>query len=391
MSFVEGDKGATTLLNLSCRRDPFGGASILQAGAGRGRLYGTRRLGPAVGDQDLAPALLEDQGYQLTGKHSAVKVCYWTAKALTEGRHCYKGRFYGIESHRCMQMSPSIDACNLHCRFCWRYQGWEHEETLEEFDEPATVLSRSLEAQRRLLSGFGGNDRVDPERFRESQVPRHVAISLTGEPTLYPKLNEFLALCHERGITTFLVTNGTNPDALRQLDPLPTQLYCSVTAPNREVFQRLTLPAQEDAWDRLTESLRLLRDLKTRRVIRHTLVKGWNLGWEEEYARLDRLANPDFIEPKGYVYMGRSRQRLTRDHVPTHEEVGSFAHRLAGLLGYPLVDEAPDSKVYLLARDPSRRWLPGREPANLPNRVRTVEGDPLPMLTPALVVPGSPG
>ena len=332
-----------------------------------------------MGDQDLSGSLLEEQGYQLTGRHSAVKVCYWTAKALTEGRHCYKGRFYGIESHRCMQMSPSIDACNLHCRFCWRYQGWEHEEALEEFDEPAALLERSLEAQRKLLSGFGGNPQVDRTRYEESQLPRPVAISLTGEPTFYPKLNEFLALCHERGITTFLVTNGTNPDGLRALDPLPTQLYCSVTAPNPEVFRRLTLPAREDAWERLRESLELIRGLKTRRVIRHTLVKGWNLGWEEQYAELDRIAEPDFIEPKGYVYMGRSRQRLTRDHVPTHEEISRFAHRLSGLLGYPVADESEDSKVFLLAKDPSRRWLPGRAPVLTPPP--GIEGEVLPMWT----------
>ncbi len=339
-----------------------------------------------MGDQDLSGGQLEEQGYQLTGKHSAVKVCYWTTKALTEGRHCYKGRFYGIESHRCMQMSPSIDACNLHCRFCWRYQGWEEEDTMQEFDDPATVLRRSLEAQRALLSGFGGNDKVTRERWEEAKQPRHVAISLTGEPTLYPMLSEFLQLCHERGITTFLVTNGTHPDALRHLDPLPTQLYCSVTAPNREIFRRLTMPAQEDAWDRLLESLEVMRGLKTRRVIRHTLVKGWNLGWEEQYAELDQLARPDFIEPKGYVYMGRSRNRLTRDHVPEHEDIRRFATRLAELTGYPLVDESPESKVLLLAKDPERRWLPGRAPCERRSdgteRVQVLEGPELPVLSP---------
>jgi tRNA wybutosine-synthesizing protein 1 len=315
-----------------------------------------------VGDQDLSGSLLEEQGYQLTGKHSAVKVCYWTTKALTEGRHCYKGRFYGIESHRCMQMSPSIDACNLHCRFCWRYQGWEEDDTMAEFDEPRELLERSLKAQRTLLSGFGGNPKVDPARWKEANAPRHVAISLTGEPTLYPKLSEYLRLCHEQGITTFLVTNGTHPEALRALDPLPTQLYCSVTAPNEEIFKRLTMPAQADAWERLLESLEVIRGLKTRRVIRHTLVRGWNLGWEEQYAELDAQARPDFIEPKGYVFMGRSRNRLTRDHVPEHSEIQSFGRRLAELTGYQVADESPESKVMLLAKDPATRWLPGRAP-----------------------------
>jgi len=314
-----------------------------------------------MGDQDLASGLV-DQGYQLTGRHSAVKLCYWTRQSLVNGRDCYKGRFYGIESHRCLQMSPAIDSCNLHCRFCWRSQGWENDQTMEEYDDPELLLDRSIDAQRRILSGFKGEATVAPERWAESQSPRHVAISLTGEPTLYPKMNRFLELCHERNITTFLVTNGTNPDGLRALDPLPTQLYVSVTAPNAEVFRRLTMPSDPHAWDRLLESLQIVRDLKTRRVVRHTLVRGWNLGWVPQYAELDLLARPDFIEPKGYVYMGRSRQRLGRPHVPTHDEIGVFARTLARSTGYLLLDESPESKVFLLGRSATDRFLPGLAP-----------------------------
>ncbi len=320
-----------------------------------------------MGDQDLTEALV-DQGYQLTGRHSAVKLCYWTRESLARGRDCYKGRFYGIESHRCVQMSPAIDSCNLHCRFCWRNQGWENDAVMPEYDDPELLLDRSIAAQRRILSGFKGDATIPAERWAESQAPKHIAISLTGEPTLYPKMNRFLEICHERGITTFLVTNGTNPDALRALDPLPTQLYVSVTAPNRAVFHRLTLPSDEHAWDRLVESLGIVRDLRTRRVVRHTLVRGWNLGWTEEYAALDLLARPDFIEPKGYVFMGKSRQRLGRDHVPEHAEIAEFARRLAARTGYLTLDASPDSKVVLLGRTTDGRFLPGRAPegAELP-------------------------
>ena len=314
-----------------------------------------------MGDQDLAGELT-GQGYQLTGRHSAVKLCYWTRESLVHGRDCYKGRFYGIESHRCLQMSPAIDSCNLHCRFCWRNQGWENDGMMTEYDDPETLLEKSLDAQRRILSGFKGDPEVAPERWAEAQRPKHIAISLTGEPTLYPKMNRFLALCAERGITTFLVTNGTNPDGLRALDPLPTQLYVSVTAPNAEVFQRLTLPTDPHAWSRLVESLEIIRGLRTRRVVRHTLVRGWNLGWVADYAELDLTARPDFIEPKGYVYMGRSRQRLGRDHVPTHAEIGAFARGLSGRTGYRVLDESRDSKVFLLGTSDSGRYLPGVVP-----------------------------
>ena len=314
-----------------------------------------------MGDQDLSDELV-NQGYQLVGKHSAVKLCYWSRESLTRGRDCYKGRFYGIESHRCLQMSPSIDSCNLHCRFCWRNQGWENDETMAEYDDPEGLLERSIDAQRRILSGFKGDPDVELARWEQSQTPKHIAISLTGEPTLYPKMNRFLELCHERGITTFLVTNGTNPDALRALDPLPTQLYVSVTAPNAEVFRRLTLASDEHAFDRLRESLAIVRDLRTRRVVRHTLVRGWNIGWVDAYADLDLEARPDFIEPKGYVFMGKSRRRLGRDHVPSHEEIAAFAGRLATRTGYRVLDESPESKVVLLGLSAEGRFLPGQEP-----------------------------
>ena len=206
---------------------------------------------------------------------------------------------------------------------------------------------------------------MEEARWREAQSPRHIAISLTGEPTLYPKMNRFLELCHEQGITTFLVTNGTNPDGLRALDPLPTQLYVSVTAPNAEVFRRLTLPTDPHAWDRLEESLEIVRDLRTRRVLRHTLVRGWNLGWADAYAELDLLARPNFIEPKGYVYMGRSRQRLGRDHVPTHAEISAFSSDLARRTGYKVLDESPDSKVVLLGTTNEGRYLPGLAPSTV--------------------------
>jgi tRNA wybutosine-synthesizing protein 1 len=314
-----------------------------------------------MGDQDLSSELF-NQGYQLVGRHSAVKTCYWTRQSILYGRDCYKGRFYGIQSHRCVQMSPAIDSCNLHCRFCWRNQGWENDESMPEYDDPETLLDRSLEAQQRAISGFKGEGEVPEARWEESRQPRHIAISLTGEPTLYPKMNRFLEICHERNITTFLVTNGTNPDALRHLDPLPTQLYVSVTAPNEALFRRLTLPAHDDAWQRLEESLGIVRNLRTRRVIRHTLVRGWNLGWEDQYAELDSVARPDFIEPKGYVYMGKSRQRLSQAHVPQHEEIRLFARRLATRTGYRILDESPESKVMLLGLREEGRFLPGLGP-----------------------------
>ena len=64
--------------------------------------------------------LLKKHGYHMVGRHSAVKRCHWLYASLTSGRFCYKQRFYGINSHRCIQMSPTVNFCDHDCVFCWR-------------------------------------------------------------------------------------------------------------------------------------------------------------------------------------------------------------------------------------------------------------------------------
>lgn len=185
--------------------------------------------------------------------------------------------------------------------------------------------------------------------------PRHVACSLTGEPTLYPRLSEFFEECHKRGMTTFLVTNGTNPEAIENMDVLPTQLYVTVAAPNEEIYKKLCVPLVAKGWEKLNETLELLPSLDTRTVIRHTLVKGWNLGYEKEYAKLIEKAEPWFIEPKGYMYVGYSRQRMSMENMPSHEEIKEFAQKLAELTGYKIEAEREDSRVVLLGRGKERK------------------------------------
>jgi tRNA wybutosine-synthesizing protein 1 len=293
--------------------------------------------------------LLRRQGYKIVGSHSGVKLCHWTKQSLKHGRGCYKQHFYGIESHRCMQMTPTVNNCNLGCLFCWRDQTYWGE-SLGNVDDPEFILEGSLAAQKALLSGYKGNPKVELERWMEANDVRHVAISLTGEPTMYPRLSEFIAACHERGLTTFLVTNGTNPKVLERLDPLPTQLYVTVAAPNEEIYNTLCLPKSRHEWKNLMRTLDLLPSLDTRKVIRHTLVDGYNLGWEEEYGELDGRTEAEFIECKGYVWVGQSRDRLTMGNMPSHRKIRDFASRLAQAVGYDFRDEVEDSRVALLTR-----------------------------------------
>lgn len=297
--------------------------------------------------------VLERQGYRIVGGHSGVKLCHWTKASLTKGVGCYKQTFYGIDSARCLQMTPTVDACNLGCMFCWRTQEWGSDSLLEA-DDPSFIVEDSLRAQRELLSGYGGHPAVSKERLEEALHPNQVAISLTGEPTLYRRLGEMIDDFKRRGMTTFLVTNGTTPAVLRRMHDegrLPTQLYVTVAAPNASVYHELMAPKSENEFRKLEETLALLPTLPTRTVIRHTLVDGWNLGWEEEYARLDALAKPMFIECKGYSFVGESRLRLKAENMPSHAAVRRFAERLADLLGYGIAAERPDSRVVLLTAD----------------------------------------
>ena len=296
--------------------------------------------------------ILEKQHYAIVGEHSGVKLCHWMRQSLLFKRECYKQTFYGIQSHRCLQMTPSINQCDHMCLFCWRHQGFTEKE-FEKIDDPKEILEKSIEAQRKLITGFKGDERCDQKKWKEANDPNMVACSLTGEPTLYPRIGEFFEECHKKDMTTFLVTNGTNPEALENMDPLPKQLYVSIVAPNKELYKKICSPLISDGWDKINQTLELLPSLDTRTVIRHTLVKGWNMDekYVREYARLDEKANPMFIEPKGYVFVGYSRKRMNLSNMPSHHSVYSFGQNLAENIGYELTMEKPDSRVVLLAKN----------------------------------------
>lgn len=302
---------------------------------------------------------LKKQQYKLHGDHAAVKLCHWVKQSLLHDRPCYKQEFYGIKSHRCLQMTPVVNMCTHNCLFCWRVQGFDSENIA--WKEPEEILEHCLEQQKKLVSGFGGDERCSKEMWLEAREPKQVAISLSGEPTLYPMLGDFIELCKRRGMTTFLVTNGTTPEILEKLDPLPTQLYVTVAAPNEEVYKRICVPRIPDGWEKLMKTLELFPSLNTRTVIRHTLVQGWNVGWEDEYAKLDEIANPLFIEPKGYVFVGDSRRRMTIDNMPSPASVAEFGKRIASRLGMELLRERPDSRVCLLGDKNASVKIPGLE------------------------------
>jgi tRNA wybutosine-synthesizing protein 1 len=293
-------------------------------------------------------ALLMRQRYALIGNNAAAKLCHWAKKAILGEGACYKQQFYGIASHRCLQMTPCVSTCTHRCVFCWRAVDFTSA-TLADADEPEAIIEGALAAQKRLISGFGGVE-CDRQRYKEAHAPTNAAISLSGEPCAYPHLSELIAGFRGRGMSTFLVTNGTLPEALESLSALPTQLYVSLCAADEQTYKRTHAPLLRDGWERLLATLELMRSLKTRRCVRLTLVRGYNMHAPEEYAKLIAKTDCDFVECKSYMHVGDSIKRLEATHMPSFGEIQAFAAALADALGYEVRDANEISRVALVAK-----------------------------------------
>ena len=292
-------------------------------------------------------------GYRLVGRNTAVEICRWTRSALKGGRLCYK-RWYGVNSHRCIQMTPNLNFCNFACSFCWRIHEEGRFKSTPEWDEPSEIVDGIIRVQRELLIGYKGNPKVPRERFLEAMFPRHVAISLDGEPTMYPYLSKLITEIKERDMTAFLVTNGSIPARLKELlmeNAEPTNLYISVYGPNKEVFIKTSKPLIPNAWENVLESLDLMDEFDCRTVFRITLVKGLNMVEPEGYAKLISYANPKFVELKGYTWVGESQKRLPKEAMPRMEEIIDFAAEISRLTGYKIKVMDEKSRVVMLVKN----------------------------------------
>lgn len=293
---------------------------------------------------------LESEGYRLIGNHSLVKICDYTKKSLRGKDVCYKNTFYGIRSWRCIQMSPT-HMCNHACTFCWRDTRYVYPQWQGPVDSPKSIVEGCINEQIKLLNGFGGSPSALRQRYLESKVPIHVAISLTGEPTMYPLIDELVGEFKRRGMSTFLVTNGTLPHQIKKLlDEPPTQLYVTLPAPDEETYLKIARPIPKNTWPFLMETLSLLKQFN-RSVVRLTLVKNWNMHNPEGYAKIIEQTQSDFVELKGYVWMGHSRERLENRDMPFHEGITAFAKELLKYIpSYEFASEKKESSVILLAR-----------------------------------------
>jgi len=315
--------------------------------------------------------ILEKQHYRIVGdnEHSAVQICRWTKKSLKNEGVCYKEKFYGIKSHLCCQMTPSL-YCPNQCVHCWRAIEYTTGKKIPgKIDSPSNIIDSCIEAQRKLLEGFHIDktsnkkqlSRADQEKFKEAQEPTQFAISLSGEPTLYPHIGKLIVELRGRKKTSFLVTNGLYPNKLKELlikKQLPTQLYVSINSSDEKLYNKFHRSSEKNAWKKLNETLELLSKMrgKTRTVFRMNLIKNLNMypSQAEDYVKLIKKASPQFVEIKGFMSVGYARERLGYDRMPTDKEMEAFIEVLLkelkkiGLQKYKLLDKHEFSRAYVL-------------------------------------------
>ncbi len=300
--------------------------------------------------------------------HGTVELCHWTKKSFKNNGDCYKHKFYGISTHRCMEFSPAGMFCENRCVYCWRPMEFysSMKMPLDKVAPPEIIMANLMEEREKLIMGHYGDPKSDRKKLDESLLPSHYAISLSGEPTMYPQLPELIHYLKNLSNTKsiFLVTNGQEPEMLERLrdeDTLPTQLYLSTNAPNEEIFNLVNRPKYKDAWQRWNTSLSLLEQLDTRSVLRFTLIRDYNCDDKliPQYNEMINRANVNFIEVKSYMHVGRSTNRLEYSNVLELSEVRDFANKLAKDSVCSVMDESEMSRIVVLQNQKrlTSRWI----------------------------------
>jgi wyosine [tRNA(Phe)-imidazoG37] synthetase (radical SAM superfamily) len=392
--------------------------------------------------------------YRIIGnnKHSAIKPCHWLEQKLMTGRdnrNCYKGVF-GVQSHRCLQNSPSLPFCNHQCVFCWRdiEKGSLGSEFLVEPDEPEDLvedmfrhhqdiiknhlplrryldnyeilkeildymlknqegqtiasLSNKINVSRNkieraltllknqrflapqdtslkkyildndIMCCINSKEEVQElitrelttpdeimQAHSEAMNPNHSAISLDGEPLLYPKISGLVEEFRKRRMTTFIVTNSTLPEKVNDLDAFPSQMYFTLPAPNEDIYKKICRPMIKNGWNKIMESLSMIESLPCRTLIRLTAVKDLNLYLDEaligDYIKIIEKANPNFFEIKGFTLQAKAL--LLKERLKTEKNINSFFPEYDYLEEIAFKFEEQGNFQLIYKNEPSRDFL----------------------------------
>lgn len=290
------------------------------------------------------------QGYRFVGKHSAVKLCMWNSKAIRDRGMCYKNKFYGIDSHRCIQMTPAAFFCDFNCLHCWRSLHFHLPNEKFEWDSPKLIFEGCIKEHKKLIQGFKSYGNKKNPKILEAEKPNHFAISLSGEPTLYPYLSELIDIIKSHGMTCFLVTNGAHPEMIHKLiNHQPTNLSVTLPSPDEKTFEQECFPMIDNAWQRIQETFSLFSKFSCRTTIRLTLSKSSNMHSPEKYAGIIKKYQPKLIMCKGYVACGGAREKMGTEAMPSFEEILHFAEQIEKNSSYKIINSEKVSCVVLLS------------------------------------------
>ncbi|MHA1749809.1 MAG: radical SAM protein [Promethearchaeota archaeon] len=206
--------------------------------------------------------------------------------------------------------------------------------------------------------------------------PSHAAISLAGEPTLYPYISELVDEFRKRRFTTFIVSNGTQPETVSKMKHLPTQFYFTLPHPDKKKYLKIHRPSISNGYERIKQTLDLVPSLSCRTCLRITLVKKVNdlsdLSVVKGYVKMIEKANPNFVDIKGFSVEARAmmiKKRLGLGgqgvsisegaaYVPTFDDALNFAKELSDMGGFPIVETSRTARnILLLVNWPrNKRW-----------------------------------
>jgi tRNA wybutosine-synthesizing protein 1 len=106
----------------------------------------------------------------------------------------------------------------------------------------------------------------------------------------------------------------------------------------------------------------MLKHLKTRTVLRITLIRNYNDQKEmiSSFASMFKESSPHFIEIKSYMHIGRSTNRLEHSNMLEMEEVRKFSEEVAKKSQiFSVMDESLVSRIVILQNQQRiiDRWI----------------------------------
>ena len=215
-------------------------------------------------------------------------------------------------------------------------------------EEIENLIKRELTTPDEIMQAHG-----------EAMHPNHAAISLDGEVMLFPLMSDFVKEFKKRNMTTFIVTNGTLPERIKNLSVYPSQLYITLPAPNERVYKKVCRPMIKNGWGNIMNSMNLIESLACRTVVRLTAVKGLNINdrYIDEYIKIVEKANPNFFEIKGFTLQAKAlliserlkSEKSLQDYFPEYGFLKKIALEFEELGNFPLIYTNKASRDFLFA------------------------------------------